>query len=181
MNQYQGWRRDSSITGHHESGRDNAQRVVASAEDFAVADRAVQRLVECGVPARGLSLVGRDLRVGPPVVGQLPTPEVALRGGVLGLLVSASVAWLLVVSDLVDPVAGPARLTLSAMIMGAVFGSSLGVAGYGLTRSRRPAPAQVRAGYYAVLVDEELADRAAWLLQDRHAGLGTPPSSPAAT
>jgi hypothetical protein len=179
MDQNQGWRHDARMTGHRDPGRCNAQRVVASAEDFSVANRAAQRLVECGVPVRGATVVGCDLRVGPQVAGQLSTSEVIMRGGALGMLVGALVTWFLVMSGLVEPVVGPTRLWVSAAIVGAVFGGSLGVAGYGLTHGRRPAPVQVRADRYAVLVDDELADRAAWLLQDDQAGTGTSPANPA--
>src|SRR4051812_40036603 len=111
-----------------------AWNTVASYEDYAAAQRAVDRLSDDGFPVEHLDIVGSDLRLVERVTGRLTKGKAASAGAasgawfglMIGLLVglfSSGAAWL--------------GLILGGIVIGGVWGAVFGFAGHAATGGRR--------------------------------------------
>jgi hypothetical protein len=152
-----------------------AWNTVASYDDYAAAQRAVDRLSDDGFPVEHLDIIGSDLRLVERVTGRLTKGRAAAAGAasgawtgllvglLLGLFVN-SISWFGVV--------------LTAIVLGAVWGAVFGFVAHAATRGARDF-SSVRsfvAGKYDIIARDGTADQARGMLV--RAGL-LQPQSPA--
>ncbi|SDT80998.1 glycine zipper family protein [Actinoplanes derwentensis] len=133
-------------------------QVVATAADFATAERAVAQLIDGGVPAGRAVIVacGRQL------AGRRPAARAARRGALSGLVVAVLIEHLLAWFDLIIPLADMTWSTLVAAGLGALIGAGLGLIGHEF--AGEDGPPVVLPGHYDVLVAGDVADHAVRLL-----------------
>ncbi|GAA1636324.1 hypothetical protein [Actinoplanes couchii] len=133
-------------------------QVVATAADFATAERAVSQLIDGGVPAGRAVIVacGRQLAGRRP--GALAARDGALAGAVVAVLIEHLLAWF----DLIIPIADMTWSTLVAAGLGALIGAVLGLIRHEL--AGEDGPPKVLPGHYDVLVAAEVADDAVRIL-----------------
>jgi hypothetical protein len=135
---------------------------VATYDDYADAQRAVDFLADNRFPVDRVTIIGLDLRLEERVVGRLTVARAALAGAgtgawfglLIGLLLGlfTSEGWLWVV--------------LIGVGAGALWGAIFGAIAHALTGGRRDfaSVSAIRADRYAVLVEPEYADQAVDLL-----------------
>lgn len=135
---------------------------VATYDDYADAQRAVDFLADNRFPVDRVTIIGLDLRLEERVVGRLTVARAALAGAgtgawfglLIGLLLGlfTSEGWLWVV--------------LTGVVAGALWGAIFGAIAHALTGGRRDfaSVSAIRADRYAVLVEPEYADQAVDLL-----------------
>jgi len=142
------------------------QRVVASYETYAEAERAVDLLADRGFPVQKVTIVGRGLSLVERVVGRLGYPQAALSGAITGGALGALAGWIVGLFDVVDPIVTSARLALVGLVIGAVIGLIIAVTQLALTRGRRnfASLAGFEAERYEVLVQEDAAEEARRIL-----------------
>ena len=137
--------------------------VVESYPTYEKAQRAVDHLSDSGFPVEQSAIVGSDLRLVEQVVGRLTKTRATLMG-------AASGAWFgLFVGLLVTLfVTGPEWIvvTLTAGVIGAVWGAIFGFVGHWATHGQRDfaSASTVIANRYDVTVTEAHSQRAAELL-----------------
>lgn len=133
-------------------------RLIATAQDQSVAQRAHDWLTDQGLPDDRIVIVGRDLR--PATASDARTTvQVAARGAVSGLIVGVLVGVVLGQTGLINSNLPLGWLT--AALAGAMIGGIAGVLGYGLSASRPTTQAEVfSVGDFDVLVDVDVADEA---------------------
>lgn len=146
------------------------RRSVATFEDYAGAQRAVDALSDRGFPVERVAIVGTGLRYVEQVSGRLTTGRAALAGAGQGALVGLFVALLLGLFLTVEE----AFLGVLAysIALGLVIGAIFGAVGHAASGGKRDfsSVAQMQAERYDVQVDLELADRATSLLQEMQIG-----------
>jgi hypothetical protein len=146
-----------------------ARRAVASYQDHADAVCAVDLLADNRFPVDRVAIVGLNPRLEEKVTGRLSAAVAAGRAAVTGAVIGALLGWLLGVFDLMNPLVTGLWLALNGAILGAILGALLGLLGYAATRGRRSftSVATFTAAGYQVMVDAEVADQAARLLDRR--------------
>ncbi|HZC73267.1 MAG TPA: general stress protein [Jatrophihabitans sp.] len=110
-----------------------AWNTVASYDDYADAQRAVDRLSDGGFPVEHLDIIGSDLRLVERVTGRLTKGRAAAAG-------AASGAWfgLLIGLLLAMFATGPwLGLLVAGAALGATWGASFGFLGHAATRGAR--------------------------------------------
>jgi hypothetical protein len=135
---------------------------VATYDDYADAQRAVDFLADNRFPVDRVTIIGLDLRLEERVVGRLTIARAALAGAgtgawfglLIGVLLGlfTSEGWLWVV--------------LIGVGAGVLWGAIFGAIAHALTGGRRDfaSVSAIRADRYAVLVEPEYADQAVELL-----------------
>lgn len=150
------------------------RRSVATFNDYAGAQRAVDALSDRGFPVEHVAIVGTGLRYVETVSGRLTTGRAALEGGrqgaLLGLFLGLLFGLLFTVEEAFFGV------VVYSAVLGIVLGAAFGAIGHLATGGRRDfsSIAQTQADQYDVQVDVEFADRATSVLQEMH----QPPASP---
>ena len=138
-------------------------QVVASYENYADAQRAVDRLSDAGFPVEHTEIVGRDLRLVERVTGRMTNARAAAAGATGG-------AWFgLFIGLLVGLfTTGPAwlGLMLGGLLIGAVWGAIFGFLAHWATRGQRDFASiqSLVAGSHDLLVADEYAQQARELL-----------------
>lgn len=152
-----------------------ARRVVASYNRYSDAEVATHRLAAMQFPVDRAMIVGRGLEVVQTVTGMVTPRIAAARGALLGLVSGALVGWLLGLFNVVDPLVASSWLAVNAALLGAVVGTAVSLLVYLVTRGRRrfTSIAGTRAQNYDVLVDADLADRAARVIADGEPSAGS--------
>jgi hypothetical protein len=136
-------------------------RCVAEFGDYRSAQDAVDRLVQAGVPAHEIAVVGRNLRSVERVIARTKLGASARFGAVLG-------AWCGLGAGLPLLLAADARgftLPISTAVLGALVGLLWGTAEHALLsrgghRGYAAAPVQLVADRYEVQVEHRHAQRA---------------------
>jgi hypothetical protein len=143
-----------------------SQRTVASYGGHSEAVQAINRLTGQGFPADRAAIVGRGLQPLEKATGRLSPKSVAARAATSGAIIGITVSWLLVVFDATSPMIATVWVAINGAILGGVIGAVVGLIGHVATRGRRHVTAisAVRAERYDVLVDADLAVRAAGFL-----------------
>ncbi len=143
-----------------------ARRVVASYDRYSDAELAMNRLAAMQFPVDRAMIVGRGLEVVEKVTGTVTPRIAAARGALFGLVSGALVGWFLGLFNVVDPLVASIWLAVNAALIGAVLGAAVSLLVYLVTRGRRTfiSIAGTRAQSYDVLVDADLADRAARMI-----------------
>ena len=140
------------------------RRLIASYDSYEDAQRAVDTLSDRGFPVDRVTIVGTDVRLVERVLGRTTTAKAALAGAgtgawfglLLGILfgVFASAAWW--------------RVTVFAVIAGALWGAVFGAIAHASTGGRRDftSVGAIEAAHYALLVDAGHAEQARQLLAE---------------
>jgi uncharacterized membrane protein len=152
---------------HSTAAADARRRVVAAFDNYADAERAVDRLSDRGFPVQRTAIVARDLRFVEQVTGRVTTARAALQGAGSGALAGFLVGWLFGLFNWWDPVISSALLALWGLLIGAVVGALMGLLAHALTRGRRDfaSVGSIQADGYEVMVDEDAADEATRILK----------------
>jgi hypothetical protein len=154
--------------------------VIAVYDSIDEAERAVERLIEEGIPAESISIVGQGLQSEVKLHGFVTTGDVAKQGagvgaafgGLVGLLFGTAFFFipgagpLVVLGPLVDTLVGAAEGALAGGLFGALFGAIV-------ERQHIPKYEQyVKAGKYLVVAqgDPAVAERAHEVLAGTAAG-----------
>jgi hypothetical protein len=142
------------------------RRAIASFDDYAEAERAVDFLADRRFPVERVSIVGRDLEYVEQITGRMTYGRAALDGALTGALIGVLIGWLFGLFAWFDPIVSAVWLALDGLWFGALVGALMGVLLHALSRGRRDfsAVGGMRAKRYEVLVDEPLADEAEQLL-----------------
>jgi hypothetical protein len=151
-----------------------ARRSVGTYDSYADAQRAVDVLSDKGFPVEHVAIVGRGLRFEEQVLGRETIGSATLRGAGQGATIGVLFGLFLWAISANDVAAG--WLILYGLVWGAVLGAVLSAifqAASGGQRDFRSA-SRMTADHYDVMVDADLADEAARLLD------GGSPSTPAA-
>jgi hypothetical protein len=132
---------------------------VASYDDYAQAQRAVDYLSDQKFPVETVQIVGTDLRMVEQVQGRLTWGVAAVRGLTTGAWIGLFVALLLWI---VVPNLALARVLLWGLANGAMFGLIFGLASYAFTGGRRDflSRSSIVPARYDVLVETMYAERA---------------------
>lgn len=156
-----------------------AQRTVASYPCYQDAERALQQLAGAQFPVDRTAIAGRGLSMEEKVTGTVTAAYAAARAGLTGAIVGALVGWLLDLFDVVDPLIAALWLALNSAVLGAVTGVLVGLAAHLAARGRRSfsTTSAIRADRYDIMVDGEVADRAAHLLHSAPPAEGASPST----
>jgi hypothetical protein len=143
-----------------------ARRRIATFDDYAEAERAVERLTSHGFPVQRVAIVGRDLRSVEQITGRLTFASAAWRGALSGALPGALIGWIFGLFAWVNPLIGALLLAFYGLIFGAVLGAIMGVIAYAFQRGRRDfaSVTMMQAQRFDLVVDDEVAGDAARLL-----------------
>lgn len=131
---------------------------IATYENYADAQRAVDYLSDNGFPVEHTAIIGTDLRLVEKVLGRLTTARAAMAG-------AASGAWFGLFFGLIVGIftnAGWLWLIIAAVLIGAAWGAIFGAIAHAATGGRRDFTSRsaLQASQYAVTVDAEHADDA---------------------
>jgi hypothetical protein len=137
---------------------------VATFDDYAAAQRAVDHLSDKGFPVEQVSIVGTDVRLVETVLGRMTTGRAAAAGAVSGAWFGLFVGLLLTVFT---DSAWWAVFAI-AILIGALWGGVFGGVAHAMTRGQRDfsSVSSLVASRYGVTVPADLAERARDLLKD---------------
>jgi hypothetical protein len=143
-----------------------SRRVIATFDDYADAERAVDYLSDRRFEVNRVAIIGRDLEYREQVLGRLNYGGAALRGASSGALVGALIGWIFGLFNWIEPLVSALVLACYGLIFGAVVGALIGLLMHALQGGRRDfhSVSGVRPRYYDVVADVEVADRALQLL-----------------
>jgi hypothetical protein len=143
------------------------KRPIASFDDYFEAQRAVDRLSDEGFPVERVAIVGTGLRYVEQVTGRFTTGRAAAVGAVHGATLGALLALAFGLIFTLDPDPALLLLMLYGLVAGAGMGALLGAATHAAAGGTRDfaSVAAMEAERYEILVDDEVADRAAALLR----------------
>jgi len=146
-----------------------ARQVVATFDNYADAESAVDYLSDQHFTVDKLAIVGRDIELVEQIVGRLNYGWAALRGAAAGALTGALFGWIFGLLDWVQPLLTGLALAFYGLVFGAVVGALLGLLMYALQGGRRDFTSiqSLQARHYEVLADVEVADEAVRLLTGR--------------
>ena len=151
------------------SGSQRVRRAVASFIRYDDAEAAVEYLATHNFPVERMAVVGEDVRLIEQIVRRVSYGRAALHGARSGALPGILIGWLFGVFDWFHPIIASVALALYGLLFGAVIGALLGVLFHALQHGRRDfGTAQaILPSRYELVVDDEVADAAARLLEQR--------------
>jgi hypothetical protein len=138
------------------------REVVASFRTYEDAQAAVDRLSDEGFPVEGLAIEGRGVRMVERVTGRMTYGTAALQGALTGALIGLLIGLLFAAFSWFAPAESLIVLVLWSVLIGAVWGTLLGLLGHWLTRGRRDfsSVSGLVAESYDVTADTDVADEA---------------------
>lgn len=153
--------------GSPTSAKRMARRTIASFTTYEEAERAVDRLSDLDFPVERVAIIGQDLQTVEQVTGKMNYPRAAWRGALSGAVPGALIGWIFGIFSWVNPLIAGLLLALYGAVIGAVIGAIVGVIVYAMQRGRRDFASVVitRPQRFEVVVDDEVADQAARLLE----------------
>jgi hypothetical protein len=142
------------------------RQVIATFDDYADAERAVDYLADQRFEVDRVAIVGRDLELVEEVTGRMSYGWAALRGACTGGLVGALIGWIFGIFSWVQPLIAGLVLAGYGLLFGAIVGALIGLLLYALQRGRRDfsAVTSLQPRHYDVVADVAVADRAIRLL-----------------
>jgi hypothetical protein len=145
---------------------------LATYDDYASAQRAVDYLSDHEFPVENCMIVGTDLKQLERITGRLTWGRVALAGIMSGLWFGLFIGIVLSLFSN-DAWLG---IVVSTMLFGAVFGLIWALVGFGATRGQRDfsSVTQVVATKYEVLVEHKVAAQAREMLAQLPGALPNP-------
>jgi len=156
---------------------------VATYPEYVSAQQAVDFLSDNNFPVERSAIIGTNLALVETVLGRMTTGRSALAG-------AASGAWFGLFIGLLFGIFNIANwlwVVITAVVIGAIWGAIFGAIAHAMTGGRRDfsSAASLRAGEYAVTVDQDFAEHAQQQLGRMHrppeAGQPTQPEQPAPT
>jgi len=143
---------------------DTSRRSVGTYDNYVDAQRAVDTLSDKGFPVEHVSIVGRGLRFEEQVLGRETVGSATVRGAGSGAMIGALFGlflWAISANDV-----GAGWIILYGVIFGAIFGALLGAIFQSATGGQRDfrSSSRMTADHYDVMVDAQVADEAARLL-----------------
>jgi hypothetical protein len=140
-----------------------AWNTVATYDDYAEAQRAVDRLSDSGFPVEHLDIVGSDLRLVERVIGRLTKGRAAAAG-------AASGAWFGLLIGLLLGIFTTGSwlgLLFAGVAIGAIWGAIFGFLGHAATRGQRDfaSARTIVAMTYAIIARDGFVDSARTALQ----------------
>jgi hypothetical protein len=144
------------------------RRPVASFRTYAEAEHAVDRLSDQKFPVERVAIVARDLKLVEQVTGRRGYLAATLQGLASGALAGVLIGWLFGIFNWFEPITSAFWLAIDGLWFGAVVGALWGLLLHAVTHGRRDfdSVAGLSADRYEVLVDDEVAAKAASLLTD---------------
>jgi hypothetical protein len=135
---------------------------IATYEDYASAQNAVDHLSDNGYPVEQVSIVGTDVRLVESVLGRMTTARAAGTGAVTGAWFGLFIGLLLTIFT----ASAWWAVFLFAIVIGALWGAIFGGVAHAMTGGRRDftSVSSLVASRYAVTVPADLAERARELL-----------------
>jgi hypothetical protein len=145
-----------------------ARQVIATFDNYADAEHAVDYLADHRFEVHRVAIVGRDLEWVEQVTGRMNYGWAALRGATSGGLVGALIGWIFGIFSWIAPLIAGLVLAVYGLIFGAFVGASIGLFLYALQRGRRDfvTATALQPRHFDVVADVEVADRAVQLLRD---------------
>ena len=143
-----------------------ARRVIATFDNYADAERAVDYLSDHRFEVNRVAIVGRDLEYVEQVLGRMNYGGAALRGAGSGAMVGALIGWIFGLFNLIEPLTSALLLAGFGVIFGAIVGALIGLLTHALQGGRRDfaSVGGLKAKYYDVVADVDVADQALQLL-----------------
>jgi hypothetical protein len=143
-----------------------ARQVIATFDNYADAERAVDYLADNRFEVDRVAIVGRDLELVEQVTGRMNYGWAALRGAGAGALTGALIGWIFGLFNWLQPLIAGLVLATYGLVFGAIVGALMGLLLYALQGGRRDfsAVSALRPKYYDVVADVAVADRARQLL-----------------
>jgi hypothetical protein len=143
-----------------------ARQVIATFDNYADAQRAVDYLSDQRFEVNRVAIVGRELEYFEQVLGRMTYGGAALQGAGAGALVGALIGWIFGLFSWIEPLISALVLAGYGLIFGAVVGALFGLLAHALQRGRRDfhSVSGLRPKYYDVVADVGVADRALQLL-----------------
>jgi len=159
--------RSPGSTGLRASTDTGSRRTVANFDDYADAQRAVDRLSDEGFPVARVTIVGTGLRYLEQVTGRMTTGRAALMGATQGAALGALFGIVFGLIFTIDPNPALLLLVLYGLVAGAIAGALLGAITHAATGGMRDfaSVAGMQADRYEVVVDDDVADQAASILR----------------
>lgn len=156
----------SSVAASAVRRNEPARQVIATFDDYAAAERAVDYLAEKGFEVTGLAIVGRDLELVEQVTGRMNYGLAALRGACAGGLTGALIGWIFGLLNWIDPIIAGILLACYGLAFGAVVGALVGFSLYALQRDRHDfrAVSSLQPRHYDLVADCAVANEALRLL-----------------
>jgi hypothetical protein len=141
-----------------------SRRTVAAYDQYGDAQRAVDYLSDRRFP---VEIVGHGVRYVEQVGGRMTVGRAALLGAAHGAALGVLLGALASIFFALDPSPAWGLLMLYGLVAGALFGAVLGAIAHAATGGRRDftSAAGMEAERYDVVVDEDVADRAAEILR----------------
>lgn len=145
------------------------RRVIASYDNYAEAEAAVDHLADRHFPVERIAIIGRDVKLVEQVTGRITYPTAAAHGAAAGALPGALIGWIFGLLDWVDPLTSSLLLAIYGLLFGAVVGGLLNIAVYAMQRGRRDFATThaMQPSRYDILADAEVADQAVRELEAR--------------
>ena len=146
--------------------REPARQVIATFDNYADAERAVDYLSDRRFEVERLAIVGRELEYVEQILGRMDYGTAALRGAGSGAVVGALIGWIFGLFNWVDPLISALALAGYGLLFGAIVGALFGLLVYALQRHQRDfhSVSGFRPKYDDVVADVVVADRALQLL-----------------
>jgi hypothetical protein len=143
-----------------------ARQVIATFDNYADAERAVDYLSDDRFDVSRVAVVGRDLEYVEQVLGRLSYGGAALRGAGSGALVGALIGWIFGLFSWIQPLVSALVLAGYGLVFGAIVGALIGLLIHATQGGRRDfhSVSGLRPRYYDVLADVAVADRALQIL-----------------
>jgi hypothetical protein len=136
--------------------------VVASFDDYAAAERAVDQLADEGFPVAHLRVVGEGLRFVEDVTGRRDPDRVAYEGAVSGAIIAGFLGLLFGLLNWLEPLISALLLGVYGVVFGAALGAILGLIAHATARGARDFSSvrSISAERYDVLAEADVADEA---------------------
>lgn len=142
------------------------RRTIATLNDYADAQRAVDRLADRKLPVQTVAIVGIGLRYVEQVSGRLTAGRTILAAAARGAVIGAAFALLFGIFFTLDEAF--LGLLVYSVVLGSLFAAAFAVLERVVAGGRRDfsSSAWMRADRYELQVDVEHADRASALLEE---------------
>ena len=132
-----------------------ARQVIATFDNYADAERAVDYLSDQRFEVNSVAIVGRELEFVEQILGRMNYGTAALRGAGSGALVGALIGWIFGLFNWIEPLISALVLAGYGLIFGAVVGALFGLLVHALQRGQRDfhSISGLRPKYYDVVAD----------------------------
>jgi hypothetical protein len=143
-----------------------ARRVIATFDNYADAERAVNYLADQHFEVQRVVIVGRDPELVEQVTGRLNYGWAALRGGAAGALTGGLIGWVFGLLNWWYPLIAGLVLACYGAVFGVAVGALTGLVMYAFQAGRRDFTTvrSLQPKHFDVVADVDQADRAIQLL-----------------